>query len=287
MKTEDTINQTTPSPNENDMKKIMADLDREQSFREHNCWRKYITLIVSVAFCIFQLYATLSGTITAQILRATHLAFVQFLAFLLFPAFRKCPRNTLPWYDLVLGVVGAACWMYIVINFQSLVRRTGAFTSLDITVAIIGILVLLESCRRIVGIPILVIACVFIVYAFSGRYLPGFFNHRGYSLERVASHLFFNTEGIMGVPIGACSTFIFLFILFGALLEKTGIGQFFIDICNSIAGGASGGPAKVAVLTSALLGTVSGSSVSNTVGSGSFTIPMMKKLGYKANLPVP
>lgn len=281
MKTEDTINQTTPSPNENDMKKIMADLDREQSFREHNCWRKYITLIVSVAFCIFQLYATLSGTITAQILRATHLAFVQFLAFLLFPAFRKCPRNTLPWYDLVLGVIGAACWMYIVINFQSLVRRTGAFTSLDITVAIIGILVLLESCRRIVGIPILVIACVFIVYAFSGRYLPGFFNHRGYSLERVASHLFFNTEGIMGVPIGACSTFIFLFILFGALLEKTGIGQFFIDICNSIAGGASGGPAKVAVLTSALLGTVSGSSVSNTVGSGSFTIPMMKKLGYK------
>lgn len=281
MKTEDTIDQTTPSPNENDMKKIMADLDREQSYREHNCWRKYITLIVSVAFCIFQLYATLSGAITAQILRATHLAFVQFLAFLLFPAFRKCPRNTLPWYDLVLGVIGAACWMYIVINFQTLVRRTGAYTPIDITVAIIGILILLESCRRIVGIPILVIACVFIIYAFSGRYLPGFFNHRGYSLERVASHLFFNTEGIMGVPIGACSTFIFLFILFGALLEKTGIGQFFIDICNSIAGGASGGPAKVAVLTSALLGTVSGSSVSNTVGSGSFTIPMMKKLGYK------
>ena len=112
--------------------------------------------------------------------------------------------------------------------------------------------------------------------------MPGFLNHRGYSIKRVAAHLFYNTEGIMGVPIGACSTFIFLFILFGALLEKTGIGQFFIDICNAIAGGASGGPAKVAVLTSALLGTVSGSSVSNTVGSGSFTIPMMKKLGYKS-----
>ncbi|MDE7390908.1 MAG: TRAP transporter permease, partial [Treponemataceae bacterium] len=121
----------------------------------------------------------------------------------------------------------------------------------------------------------------FICYAFAGPYLPGFLNHRGYSFQRVVSHLFFNTEGIMGTPIGACSTFIFLFILFGALLESTGIGQFFIDMCNAIAGGASGGPAKVAVLSSALLGTVSGSSVSNTVGSGSFTIPMMKKLGYK------
>ena len=125
------------------------------------------------------------------------------------------------------------------------------------------------------------IATVFVIYAFVGKYLPGFLHHRGYSLQRVVCHLFYNTEGIMGTPIGACSTFIFLFILFGALLEKTGIGQFFIDVCNAIAGGASGGPAKVAVLSSALLGTVSGSSVSNTVGSGSFTIPMMKRLGYK------
>jgi TRAP transporter 4TM/12TM fusion protein len=127
----------------------------------------------------------------------------------------------------------------------------------------------------------MIIAGTFVVYAFVGKYLPGFLHHRGYSLQRVVCHLFYNTEGIMGTPIGACSTFIFLFILFGALLEKTGIGQFFIDLCNAIAGGASGGPAKVAVLSSALLGTVSGSSVSNTVGSGSFTIPMMKKLGYK------
>ncbi|HPX27393.1 MAG TPA: TRAP transporter permease, partial [Treponemataceae bacterium] len=133
----------------------------------------------------------------------------------------------------------------------------------------------------LIGLPILIIASAFIIYAFAGPYLSGFLNHRGYSFERVVAHLFYNTEGIMGTPLGACATFIFLFILFGALLEKTGIGQFFIDICNAIAGGASGGPAKVAVLTSALEGTVSGSSVSNTVGSGSFTIPMMKKLGYK------
>lgn len=272
----------TPTANEVDLQQLMGELDKEQAYRQHGCWRQYITVIVSILFVAFQLYASLSGRVTAQILRATHLAFVQLLAFLLFPPTKKSPRNKLPWYDIVLGLIGAACWMYVVVNFQDLARRTGAFLPQDIIVGVIGILVLMESCRRIVGIPILIIASAFILYAFLGAYLPGFLNHRGYKLDRITAHLFYNTEGIMGVPLGACSTFIFLFILFGALLEKTGIGQFFIDTCNAIAGSASGGPAKVAVLTSALLGTVSGSSVSNTVGSGSFTIPMMKRLGYKS-----
>ena len=275
------IENLLPTTNEEEMKNLMKDLDREQAYREHKCWRQYITVVISVAFVLFQLYATLSGMITAQILRASHLAFVQLLAFLLFPATKKMPRNTLPVYDVILALMGAGCWMYIVINFDSLVRRSGNNTVLDVIIGIIGILILFESCRRIVGFPIMIIASIFVIYAFTGKYLPGFLHHRGYSLQRVVCHLFYNTEGIMGTPIGACSTFIFLFILFGALLEKTGIGQFFIDVCNAIAGGASGGPAKVAVLSSALLGTVSGSSVSNTVGSGSFTIPMMKKLGYR------
>lgn len=275
------IDNILPTSNEDEMKNLMKDLDREQAYREHKCWRQYITVIISIIFVAFQLYATLSGTVTAQILRASHLAFVQLLAFLLFPATKRMPRNTLPFYDVFLGLAGAGCWMYIVINFQNLVRRSGNNTTLDVIIGIIGILILFESCRRIVGLPIMTIASIFVIYAFVGKYLPGFLHHRGYSLQRVVCHLFYNTEGIMGTPIGACSTFIFLFILFGALLEKTGIGQFFIDVCNAIAGGASGGPAKVAVLSSALLGTVSGSSVSNTVGSGSFTIPMMKKLGYK------
>lgn len=277
----DYIEQLLPTSNEEEMKRMMKELDREQSYREHKCWRQYITVFISVIFVLFQLYATLSGAITAQVLRATHLAFVQLLAFLLFPPTKHSPRNTLPWYDVVLGLIGAACWLYIVVNFDSLVRRSGNNTPLDVAVGIVGILVLFESCRRIVGLPIMIIAGSFIVFAFAGKYLPGFLHHRGYSLQRVVCHLFYNTEGIMGTPIGACSTFIFLFILFGALLEKTGIGHFFIDVCNALAGGASGGPAKVAVLSSALLGTVSGSSVSNTVGSGSFTIPMMKRLGYK------
>lgn len=279
--TNDYIEHILPTSNEEEMKRMMKELDREQSYREHKCWRQYITVFISVIFVLFQLYATLSGAITAQVLRATHLAFVQLLAFLLFPPTKNSPRNTLPWYDIVLGLIGMACWLYIVVNFDSLVRRSGNNTPLDVAVGIVGILVLFESCRRIVGLPIMIIAGSFIVFAFAGKYLPGFLHHRGYSLQRVVCHLFYNTEGIMGTPIGACSTFIFLFILFGALLEKTGIGHFFIDVCNALAGGASGGPAKVAVLSSALLGTVSGSSVSNTVGSGSFTIPMMKRLGYK------
>ncbi|MBR0101327.1 MAG: TRAP transporter permease [Treponema sp.] len=270
-----------PTTNEDEMKNLMQNLDREQAYREHKCWRQYITVLVSLAFCSFQLYATLSGRIPAQIVRASHLAFVQFLAFLLFPAAKSMPKDTLPLYDVVLAFIGAGCWSYYIINFHQIVLRAGAYTTLDIFVGIIGIIILFESCRRIVGLPIMIIAGGFILYAFIGKFLPGFLNHRGYKLTRVVSHLYYTTEGIMGTPIGACSTFIFLFILFGAFLEKTGIGQFFIDSCNAIAGGASGGPAKVAVLSSALLGTVSGSSVSNTVGSGSFTIPMMKKLGYR------
>lgn len=275
------VDKIVPTTNEDEMKKLMQDLDKDQAYREHKCWRQYVTVLVSIGFCIFQLYSTLSGRIPAQLVRASHLAFVQLLAFLLFPATKKLPRNTLPLYDVVLAFIGAGCWLYYIINFQEIVRRAGAYTTLDIVIGVIGIIILFESCRRIVGLPIMIIAGAFILYAFVGKYLPGFLNHRGYTLTRITSHLFYTTEGIMGTPIGACSTFIFLFIFFGACLEKTGIGQFFIDMCNSIAGGASGGPAKVAVLSSALLGTVSGSSVSNTVGSGSFTIPMMKKLGYK------
>ena len=203
------------------------------------------------------------------------------LAYLLFPMKKDMPKDKLPWYDVIIAIVGACSWLYISINFDSLVRRAGIYNTTDIIIGIVGILILFEACRRIVGTPILIISLVFIVYALFGAYAPGFLNHRGYSIQRLVSHLYYNTEGIMGTPIGASATFIFLFIFFGALLDKTGIGQFFIDICNAIAGSYDGGPAKVAVLTSAMFGTVSGSSVSNTVGTGSFTIPMMKSLGYR------
>lgn len=260
----------------------MSKYDSESRYRRFKDWKKYLIIIISVAFCLFQLYSILSGKITAQVVRATHLAFVMALAYLLFPMKKDMPKDKLPWYDVIIAIVGACSWLYITINFDSLIRRAGIYNTTDIIIGIIGILILFEACRRIVGMPILIISLVFIVYALFGAYAPGFLNHRGYSIQRLVSHLYYNTEGIMGTPIGASATFIFLFIFFGALLDKTGIGQFFIDICNAIAGSYDGGPAKVAVLTSAMFGTVSGSSVSNTVGTGSFTIPMMKSLGYRS-----
>lgn len=259
----------------------MSKYDSESRYRRFKDWKKYLIIVISVAFCLFQLYSILSGKITAQVVRATHLAFVMALAYLLFPMKKDMPKDKLPWYDVIIAIVGACSWLYISINFDSLVRRAGIYNTTDIIIGIVGILILFEACRRIVGTPVLIISLVFIVYALFGAYAPGFLNHRGYSIQRLVSHLYYNTEGIMGTPIGASATFIFLFIFFGALLDKTGIGQFFIDICNAIAGSYDGGPAKVAVLTSAMFGTVSGSSVSNTVGTGSFTIPMMKSLGYR------
>ncbi|MEI0486884.1 TRAP transporter permease [Brachyspira intermedia] len=259
----------------------MSKYDSESRYRRYSDWKKYLIIAISVVFCLFQLYSILSGKITAQIVRATHLSFVMLLAYLLFPMKKDMPNDKLPWYDVILAVIGAASWAYISFNFEALIRRAGIYTTTDVIIGIIGILLVFEACRRIVGLPILIISIVFIIYALFGAYAPGFLNHRGYSLQRLVSHLFYNTEGIMGTPIGASATFIFLFIFFGALLDKTGIGQFFIDICNAIAGGFDGGPAKVAVLTSAMFGTVSGSSVSNTVGTGSFTIPMMKSLRYR------
>ncbi|WP_292018288.1 TRAP transporter permease, partial [Megasphaera sp. UBA4382] len=172
---------------------------------------------------------------------------------------------------------------YIVLEYQQLVLRSGTVTTMDYIVGSIGILLILEATRRAVGKPMLCVVLAFLAYAFAGPYMPGVLAHRGLTPEQLVGHLYFTTEGVFGIPLGVSSTFIFLFILFGAYLEATGLGKFFIDLANAIAGWSSGGPAKVAVISSALMGTVSGSSVANVVGTGSFTIPMMKKLGYHKN----
>jgi TRAP transporter 4TM/12TM fusion protein len=179
--------------------------------------------------------------------------------------------NHIPWYDFALGILGAAAFFYYVANFQVIVNRAIMLRPLDIAVGVTGILILAELCRRVVGIPILVVAGGFITYALAA----------GFSLKRIVHQLFYTTDGIIGTPIGVCSTFIVLFIFLAAILERSGIASFFIDLANSVAGFASGGPAKVAVIASAFEGMYSGSSVANTVGSGSVTIPVMKKIGYK------
>ncbi|WP_092755027.1 TRAP transporter permease [Hydrogenoanaerobacterium saccharovorans] len=268
---------TVPSVNPD---ALLADIDKESAYRRlSGSWHLIITVLL-IAFSLFQLGTSILGTLPAQLQRMVHLGFVMLLGFWLYPATSKGDRNKMHPLDFVLGLAFVGIAGYYIINYKDLVARSGAYTTLDLIIGAIGIVLVLEACRRIVGIPIVVIASLFILYAYFGPYMPGFMNHRGYGISRIISHLFYTTEGIMGMPLGLCATFIFLFILFGSFLEKTGIGQFFIDLSNGIAGFSAGGPAKVAVLTSALQGTVSGSSVSNTVTTGSFTIPLMKSLGY-------
>jgi TRAP transporter 4TM/12TM fusion protein len=270
----------TESVSQAEIEDILMKYDRESAYRRIPGLYSVVISVIAIAFSLFQLYTAAFGVLPAQIQRAVHLGFGVLLAFLLYPASKRGIRK-LAWYDVVLAVIGAFVMSYLVWNFKELLVRAGAYTTFDIVIGAIGILLVLEATRRVVGIPILVVVCCFLAYAYFGRYVPGFFQHRGASITRLVGHMFFTTEGMFGIPLGVSSTFIFLFILFGAFLEKTGIGQFFIDIANSVAGHAAGGPAKVAVITSALEGTVSGSSVANTVGSGSFTIPMMKRLGYR------
>ena len=236
---------------------------------------------IAISFSVFQLYTAFFGVLDAQLQRAVHLGFALALSYLLYPTCKSWSRSSLHPLDALLAVLGAASPAYIVIMYRELAMRAGMITTPDLVVGVIGVLLVIEATRRVVGIPMVVVVTAFIVYAFAGPHMPGVLSHRGLTPEQLVGHLYFTTEGIFGIPLGVSSTFIFLFILFGAYLESTGLGKFFIDIANAIAGWASGGPAKVAVLSSALMGTVSGSSVANVAGTGSFTIPMMKKLGYR------
>ncbi len=260
---------------------ILKKFDKESDFRNLSGFFLKIITTIAIVFSCFQLYTAVFGVLDAMIQRSIHLSFGLALVYLLYPASKKWDRNTMHGIDILLAIIGAASPMYIIANYQALVQRSGTVTPLDMAVGILGVLLVLEAARRVVGLPIVIIAGVFIAYALAGPYIPGQLAHRGISVDTLVGHLFYTTEGIFGIPLGVSSTFIFLFILFGAFLEKTGLGAFFIDLANAVAGRAAGGPAKVAVLSSALMGTVSGSSVANVVGTGSFTIPMMKRLGYK------
>ena len=266
---------------EEELTRLLAKVDKESTFRKLSGYQYRIVYWLAVAFSCFQVYTAMFGAYPAQIQRSVHLSFAFVLVFLLYPFRTKTAVNRLRVRDYLFAAFAACIGMYLTVNYMRLMETAGDYTRADMVVGICGTLLTLEAARRVVGTPIVVIASSFLAYAYFGAYLPGFLSHRGYSIERIVSHMYFTTEGILGIPLGVSSTFIFLFILFGAFLEKTGIGKLFIDIADAIAGWAAGGPAKVAVITSALEGTISGSSVANTVGSDSFTIPMMKKLGYR------
>ncbi|WP_293736432.1 TRAP transporter permease [uncultured Phascolarctobacterium sp.] len=260
---------------------VLQKFDKESNKREMTgIWDKIISAIC-ILFAIFQLYTATFGVLDAHLQRAIHLAFGFLLIFLLYPARKSWSRNKMHPLDVAFALVGAASALYLVVNYQELVLRAGMNNETDFIVGLVGTLMVFEAARRVVGWPMIIVAFCFMLYAFLGPYIPGIMAHRGVEVQEMFDHLYFTTEGIFGTPMGVSSTFIYLFILFGAYLEATGLGKFFIDLANAIAGWAAGGPAKVAVLSSGLMGTVSGSSVGNVAGTGAFTIPMMKKLGYR------
>ena len=186
-------------------------------------------------------------------------------------------------FDWILVGLSAACVAYLYINFESLVTRGGSPTTMDVVMGSVAVLLVMEAARRCVGLPLVIVSGVFLLYAFFGPYLPGALGHRGYSIERVASQMFITLEGILGTPMSVATTFVFAFVLFGCFLEATGGAKLFIDLAFALTGKFPGGPAKTAVVASGLLGTISGSSLANVVTTGSFTIPLMKKCGYKAS----
>ncbi len=259
------------------VQEVMEKYDRESNVRTYEGIPRIIVRCLLIGFALFCVYMNFFATWDARIRRASFLGFVVLLVFLVFPATKNKPGkprkvNHVPWYDLAAGILGSASFFYFVLNVQSIIERASRINAFEIIVGIVGILALMEACRRAVGLPILFVAAAFVLYVLLGT---------GYSIKYLIYNLFYTTDGVIGTPISVCSTFIVLFIVFGAFLEQTGISKFFIDLANSIAGAPSGGPAKVAVISSALCGMVSGSSVGNTVTTGAVTIPLMKKTGYE------
>ena len=258
-----------------DVEKLMRKYDRESNTR---IWEGKVAVIVRAVMVIFSLYCIYSTLFSVAALEKRLTAFlglVVIMGYLTYPASKHHVRhNYVPWYDFVLMIVGAACFFYYCFSYDSLISvltSAAKMTDLQVVIGVVGILVLMELCRRCVGVPILCVAGVLLIYTFS----------TGLGLKRLLYTLFYSTSGIMSTPVQVCAKYIVVFIIFGAFLERTGIAAFFIDLANSLVGGFAGGPAKVAVISSALCGMVSGSSVGNTVTTGSVTIPMMKKAGYK------
>ncbi|MBP1924507.1 TRAP transporter 4TM/12TM fusion protein [Sedimentibacter acidaminivorans] len=262
--------------------KILRKYDKGSDFRTLSGISNNIVTIILLCFSLFQLYTAIFLGMEPMILRSIHLAFGLSLVFLLYPASKNWPKDKIHPIDIITAVIAVVVCLYVVVFYKDLVYRAGMITTMDMFIGLLAVLLVLEAARRVIGMPMVIISVIFIAYAFLGPYIPGRLAHRGVDLNNFAQHLFFTTEGIMGLPIGVSSTFIFMFLLFGAYLEKTGMGEFFINLANAINGSSPGGPAKVAVISSGCMGTLSGSSVANVVGTGSFTIPMMKRLGYKS-----
>lgn len=265
-----------------DVEQILREAEPEYNYRNLAGFWAQVVSGIAVAMALFHLYTARWGTLEALRQRSVHVAFVMALVFLLYPIRRKgAATSPIRFFDVLTAAVAVAPMIYLFVNHTPLTLRAGNLTTLDMAIGILGILAVLEAGRRLMAI-LPMIAAVALIYPFVGQYLPGALAIAPISVQRVIEHTFFTTEGIFGIPIGVSATFVFLFVLLGAFLERTGLGQLFVEIAMALAGWMTGGPAKVSVLSSAFIGTVSGSSVANVVADGVFNIPLMKRLGYGA-----
>ena len=262
-----------------DLDAVMKKFDRESNVRIWEGKSRIVVTCILACFALFCIYVTLFTSWLEEIRLTSFVAWIVFLGYLVFPATKHHVKvNHIPWYDILLMVCGTGAFLYYTANAMTIIQQGSNFQWYQIIIGLVGIVSLAEVCRRSVGLPILIIAGTLVAYALIwGLANPSLMGRLNYTVR----YLFYSKEGILSTPINVCSKFIVVFIIFGAFLERTGIGEFFINISNAVVGGFSGGPAKVAVVVSAMEGMVSGSSVANTVGSGSVTIPLMKKTGYK------
>ena len=267
-----------------EQKEILEKYDAESRFRTFS--NKGIALIVSIlaiSLSLYHMYTSYFGTPATLEHRSLHVAAILALVFLLYPPFKKSNRSKLPWYDVLFTLMAFSTTIYIFVDYLGIVNRGGIPNNLDLLFGSFLVLLVLEAARRVTGWGLPTMAVIFFIYGLYGRELSGIFRHRGYTWDELVNFMYVTTEGIYGTAIGVSATYIFLFILFGSFLSKSGMGQFFNDMALAIAGQTKGGPAKVAVIASGFLGSINGAAVANVVTTGSFTIPLMKKIGYSRN----
>ena len=244
---------------------------------------KIFITVVTVALALFQLYTAFFGVLPAMQQRSLHLAFVLPLIFLLYPMWKTSPRARPSLFDWTFAAVAAICTVYVYVMYEDIANRAGMYTQYELYLGIAMIVLVFEAARRVLGYPLPIFCALFILFAHYGRSMPGPFRHFGLSIPRIIEELYLTTDGLFGLVTGVSATYIFLFILFGAFLSSTGTSQFFNDISMALTGHLKGGPAKIAVVSSALMGTISGSTSANVATTGAFTIPLMKKIGYEAH----
>lgn len=260
---------------------ILEQFEKESTTRKFDSYALVNGIYwISIAIALYHFITAAVGYPATHLHRSLHVAMMLFMTFFLYPIGKKSSRKTIPWYDIALALASIAVAVYVWVDYVGFINRMGSPNLIDVIFGTMLIILVLEASRRISGWPLVILSLIFILYGLVGRSLPGIFMHRGYDWRAIVNHAFINTEGIYGTSVDVAASYIFLFILFGTIMNKCGMGRFFNDLALAFAGSTKGGPAKVAVIASGLLGSINGSAVANVVTTGTFTIPLMKKSGY-------